>query len=151
MFLKLSLSFFFANPPLVATPMSGAIGAGLGAAFLLFLAVASLPLIGFLLSLYMFIVERKPENNPSYKPVCNLSDRVSCTKAFRKSVWEAIWYFKRSAWHFILSRSRYFVFYRWETCICFTDSWRMRLAVFSIYSLFSYQSFLHYMLIDLYH
>ncbi len=37
--------------------------------------------IGFGLSLYMFIIERKLKKNPAYKPVCNISDRMSCTKA----------------------------------------------------------------------
>lgn len=37
--------------------------------------------VGFGLSFYMFMVERKLKKNPTYKPVCNLSDRISCTKA----------------------------------------------------------------------
>jgi vitamin-K-epoxide reductase (warfarin-sensitive) len=39
-----------------------------------------LSIIGFGLSLYMFVVEQKLKKNPHYKPVCNLSDRISCTK-----------------------------------------------------------------------
>lgn len=44
-------------------------------------ATIVLSAVGFGLSLYMFILERKLKKKPSYKPVCNLSDRMSCTKA----------------------------------------------------------------------
>lgn len=37
--------------------------------------------VGFGLSFYMFMVERKIKKKPSYKPICNISDRISCTKA----------------------------------------------------------------------
>jgi uncharacterized membrane protein len=40
---------------------------------------------GFALSLYMFMIERKLKQNPTYKPVCNLSARISCTKALESA------------------------------------------------------------------
>ncbi len=36
--------------------------------------------IGFLASVYSFIVEQKIKHNPTYKPICNLSDKISCSK-----------------------------------------------------------------------
>ena len=45
-----------------------------------------LGLIGFLLSIYTFYIERKKEKNVNYKAKCDISDRVSCTKAF-ESKW----------------------------------------------------------------
>lgn len=36
--------------------------------------------IGFCISLYTYWVERKIKTEPTYKPVCDLSDRISCTK-----------------------------------------------------------------------
>ncbi|MBI2208435.1 vitamin K epoxide reductase family protein [Candidatus Woesearchaeota archaeon] len=38
--------------------------------------------IGFLLSLYSFYVERKVSSQKNYKAVCDISDKLSCTKAF---------------------------------------------------------------------
>ncbi len=38
--------------------------------------------IGLCLSLYGFFVDYKLNENPTYKPVCDLSDRVSCSKTF---------------------------------------------------------------------
>lgn len=38
--------------------------------------------VGFALSLYGLFVEQKIKTNPAYKPVCDLSDRVSCSKPF---------------------------------------------------------------------
>jgi len=37
---------------------------------------------GFLLSLYALYVERKSAKSKTYKPICDINDRVSCTKAF---------------------------------------------------------------------
>jgi vitamin-K-epoxide reductase (warfarin-sensitive) len=38
--------------------------------------------IGFTLSLYGFFVKNKLDKDPTYHPVCDLSDRVSCSKTF---------------------------------------------------------------------
>ena len=42
-----------------------------------------LAVIGFLLSLYAFYVEKKFEANNKYHAACDINDRVSCTKAFK--------------------------------------------------------------------
>ncbi|MBW2985390.1 hypothetical protein KY313_01930 [Candidatus Woesearchaeota archaeon] len=39
-------------------------------------------IIGFLLSIYAFSVEKKSEKSKSYKPLCDISKKISCTKAF---------------------------------------------------------------------
>ena len=39
-------------------------------------------IIGFLLSAYAFFVERKIKKSNSYKPLCDISKKISCTKAF---------------------------------------------------------------------
>lgn len=36
--------------------------------------------IGFCISLYTYVVEKKIKENPTYKPVCDISDRISCSK-----------------------------------------------------------------------
>jgi vitamin-K-epoxide reductase (warfarin-sensitive) len=36
--------------------------------------------IGFCASLYSFFIERKLKQDASYKPKCDISDRISCTK-----------------------------------------------------------------------
>jgi len=38
--------------------------------------------VGFIVSLYSFFIEQKLKYNPAYKPICDISDRVSCTKPF---------------------------------------------------------------------
>ncbi len=40
-----------------------------------------LAIIGFWLSFYSYYVEKKSKNK-NYKPVCNISKNISCTKAF---------------------------------------------------------------------
>jgi len=35
---------------------------------------------GFLISLYTYLTEQKLKKDPTFKPVCDLSDRVSCSK-----------------------------------------------------------------------
>jgi vitamin-K-epoxide reductase (warfarin-sensitive) len=42
-----------------------------------------LALIGFCISLYTYTVEKKIKDEPDYKPVCDLSDRISCTKPMK--------------------------------------------------------------------
>jgi len=44
------------------------------------LSIALVAAAGFALSLYDYFVERKIMANPAYKPACDLSDRISCSK-----------------------------------------------------------------------
>ncbi len=39
-------------------------------------------ILGIILSLYSFSVEKKIAKNKKYSPVCDISSKVSCTKAF---------------------------------------------------------------------
>ena len=41
-----------------------------------------LSVIGFVLSVYAFIVEKKKEKNSKYKALCDINDKISCTKVF---------------------------------------------------------------------
>jgi len=43
--------------------------------------ISVLAVIGVLLSLYAYHVEKK-SSGKNYKPVCNISENISCTKAF---------------------------------------------------------------------
>lgn len=43
-------------------------------------SIALVAAVGFALSLYGYFVERKIMENPAYKPACDLSDRISCSK-----------------------------------------------------------------------
>ena len=45
-------------------------------------SVFIIAIIGLCLSVYGFFIEYKLDENPDYKPVCDLSDRVSCSKTF---------------------------------------------------------------------
>ncbi len=42
--------------------------------------IAILAALGFAISLYGFIIEEKIKRDSSYKPVCDISDAMSCTK-----------------------------------------------------------------------
>lgn len=46
-------------------------------------SVIGVAAVGFCISLYMYLVEQKVKQDPSYKPFCDLSDRVSCTKPMK--------------------------------------------------------------------
>lgn len=46
------------------------------------LAIIIISIIGLALSIYAIIEERKVRNDSGYKPVCDINDRVSCSKAF---------------------------------------------------------------------
>ncbi len=39
--------------------------------------------LGLVISAYAFMVEKRMERDSSYKPACDLSDRVSCSKPIR--------------------------------------------------------------------
>ena len=39
-----------------------------------------LAVLGFILSVYTWYIESKPTN---YKPICDISKNISCTKAFK--------------------------------------------------------------------
>ena len=44
------------------------------------LTIVLLAVAGFCISAYTFFVERKIKQTATYKPVCDISDRISCTK-----------------------------------------------------------------------
>ena len=50
---------------------------------LLFIAITAL--IGFSVLVYAYVVEKKIKKNPFYKPACDLSDRISCSKPITSS------------------------------------------------------------------
>lgn len=51
----------------------------------LMICVVVLACIGFALSLYASIVEKKLKDDPAYKPACDISDRISCSKVATSS------------------------------------------------------------------
>lgn len=59
--------------------------------------ISALALIGLVISLYAWLLEQKLTKNPSYKPLCDLSDTVSCTKPI-KSSYAHLLYFSNAAW-----------------------------------------------------
>ncbi len=63
-----------------------------------------LALLGFGISLYIYMLEQKVKRNPEYKPVCDISDRVSCTKPM-KSPYAHYFYFSNA----VLSMGFYFL------------------------------------------
>lgn len=54
-----------------------------------------LAIIGFCISLYTYIVEEKIKREPDFKPVCDLSDRISCS-APMKSKYANLFYFSNA-------------------------------------------------------
>jgi vitamin-K-epoxide reductase (warfarin-sensitive) len=56
-----------------------------------------LSLIGFAIATYAVMLEKKLAHDPQYKPVCDLSDRVSCSKPI-KSAYSHILYFSNATW-----------------------------------------------------
>jgi vitamin-K-epoxide reductase (warfarin-sensitive) len=44
------------------------------------IVILILAVIGFCVSLYSFLIERTLKKDAGYKPICDISDRVSCTK-----------------------------------------------------------------------
>lgn len=41
--------------------------------------------IGFAVSAYGFFIEKRLKKDPNYKPMCEISDKASCTKPFQSS------------------------------------------------------------------
>ena len=46
------------------------------------IAISAAVILGFAVSFYAYKVERMTEDDPSYEAVCDISEHVSCTKAF---------------------------------------------------------------------
>ena len=44
------------------------------------ISIMILSCLGFFVSLYTFIIEEKIKRDRSYKPVCDISDAISCSK-----------------------------------------------------------------------
>src|ERR1700722_6641544 len=42
-----------------------------------------LAVVGFCLSLYLVLEERKIKQNAGYKPMCDISDQISCSKVIK--------------------------------------------------------------------
>jgi vitamin-K-epoxide reductase (warfarin-sensitive) len=47
------------------------------------LSILILAIIGFVISAYLFYVEQKMKSDITYKPVCDISDRISCSKVIQ--------------------------------------------------------------------
>ena len=58
--------------------------------------IVLLAVLGFGISLYTYITEQKVKLNPEYKPVCDLSDRISCSKPM-KSQYANIFFLSNAA------------------------------------------------------
>jgi vitamin-K-epoxide reductase (warfarin-sensitive) len=43
----------------------------------------TLAIIGFLISVYAYMTEEKIKKDPNFKPACDLSDRISCSKPLK--------------------------------------------------------------------
>jgi len=56
-----------------------------------------LAFIGLLLSVYAYRVKKNLERVPSYKPLCDISDRVSCKRAFTSKE-SSLFFAPNSAW-----------------------------------------------------
>lgn len=59
------------------------------------MVIIILAIIGFCISLYTYVLEKKVKENPAFKPVCDLSDRVSCTKPM-KSPYANLFFFSNA-------------------------------------------------------
>jgi len=55
----------------------------------------ALACLGFCISLYTYIIERKIKETPDFKPVCDISDRISCSKPM-KSAYSNIFFFSNA-------------------------------------------------------
>jgi len=47
--------------------------------------IIALASLGFCISLYTYIIEKKIKETPEFKPVCDISDRISCSKPIKSS------------------------------------------------------------------
>lgn len=47
------------------------------------ISIFILACIGFAISLYLYFVEQKMKSDITYKPVCDISDRISCSKVIQ--------------------------------------------------------------------
>jgi vitamin-K-epoxide reductase (warfarin-sensitive) len=59
------------------------------------ISILVLAAVGFCISLYTYLLEKKIKKQPNYKSVCDISDRVSCTKPM-KSPYASIFYFSNA-------------------------------------------------------
>lgn len=58
-------------------------------------SILALAAIGFCISVYTYLLEKKIKSKPNYKPACDLSDRISCSKPM-KSPYAALFYFSNA-------------------------------------------------------
>lgn len=47
--------------------------------------IVLLAVLGLCISIYTYLTEERVKQDPTFKPVCDLSDRVSCTKAMNSA------------------------------------------------------------------
>lgn len=46
------------------------------------IVILILAAVGFIVSMYAYLVEQKVKQNSSYRPACDINNKISCTKAF---------------------------------------------------------------------
>ncbi len=57
--------------------------------------IMGLAIVGFAISLYTYFIEQKIKIDTQYKPVCDLSDRISCSRPI-KSEYSNIFFFSNA-------------------------------------------------------
>ena len=51
----------------------------------MFQSIFIFSVIGLCISMYIYSIEQKLKKNPNYKPMCDVSDSVSCTKPMKSN------------------------------------------------------------------
>lgn len=59
------------------------------------ISVIIVAIIGFCISLYTYVLEQKIKREPEYKPACDISDKISCTKPM-KSEYANLFFFSNA-------------------------------------------------------
>ncbi len=104
---------------------------------MMLLSVAFVSVIGFLICLYGFFVERKVRADKSYKAVCDLSDHVSCTKTFL-SPWGSMFGISNIQLGLVAYVSMFLVALIGKVCLAFLLATSFMIAtVFFAYILFT--------------
>ncbi len=83
----------------------------------------TLAAVGFCASLYAYFIERKIREKPDYKPVCDISDRISCTKPIL-SEYSNLFFFSNGLMGAL--------FYAVIAALAFTDSFRLMMIATSV-------------------
>ncbi|MCL4361483.1 hypothetical protein M1446_03950 [Candidatus Dependentiae bacterium] len=93
-------------------------------------------IVGFCISVYAFITERKIKADPNYKPACDITDRISCSRPLQSEYSNLFFFSNTTAGLLFYAALAILAAFNFTTLILVATSINLLVTLFLAYLLF---------------